>query len=251
MAKYKIEDLRTEALENGWQLLTETYQNLDTVLEYKCNKGHTVLSSYKKIRSKGYICPICAEFNNFTEKKLLSEPILKAKDTYRILALDQSSKVTGYAVFDNDVLIKHGFVTIKGNKPPIRYSKLRDWVNERIEAWQPDYILIEDIQLEDKEKDGIKNVVTFKILAELIGVLETLFTDKNIPYELVKVSTWRCSQQVTGRDRLEKKKSSQSKVKKCYNIDVTDDESDAILIGRYLIEKKKEKIEEPQLVCWE
>ena len=103
MAKYKIEDLRAEADENGWQLISETYQNLDTDLEYKCEKGHTVYSPYKKIRSKGYCCPICSEFNGYTDMDIATRPISKPKDTYRILALDQSSKVTGFSIFDNDV----------------------------------------------------------------------------------------------------------------------------------------------------
>ena len=77
------------------------------------------------------------------------------------------------------------------------------------------------------------------------------FTDIDVPYELAHVSTWRNSQQVTGRSRSDKKRSSQLKVKKCYDIDVTDDESDAILIGRYAVEKRKEKIEEDNVICWE
>ena len=251
MAKHKIEDLRAEADENGWQLISETYQNLDTDLEYKCEKGHTVYSPYKKIRSKGYCCPICSEFNGYTDMDIATRPISKSKDTYRILALDQSSKVTGFSIFDNDVLIKYGAIEIKGDKAPIRFSKLREWIRNMIVSWKPDFIVIEDIQLEDNERNGTKNVVTYKILAGLIGVLETFFTDIDVPYELAHVSTWRNSQQVTGRSRSDKKRSSQLKVKKCYDVDVTDDEADAILIGRYSVEKRKEKIEEDKVICWE
>lgn len=248
MARYKIEDLRAEAVANDWELLTEKYQNLNTDLEYKCDKGHTVFAPYKRIRSKGYICPLCEEFKGYTEMAIVPQPITKKKDTYRILALDQSSKITGYAIFDNDVLIKYGAVKIKGSKAPIRYSKLREWVRNMNEGWTPDIIAIEDIQLEETDYE---NTITFKILAGVIGVLETLFVDLDIPYEVVHISTWRKSQQVTGRARSDRKRSAQIKVKKCYNIDVTDDEAEAILIGRYMVEKHKDEVEEQNVICWE
>ena len=46
-----------------------------------------------------------------------------------------------------------------------------------------------------------QNVVTYKILAGLIGVLETFLLIPMFHMELAHVSTWRNSQQVTGRSR--------------------------------------------------
>jgi len=70
----------------------------------KCAAGHTVLAPYKKIR-ENRICPICMrerlktkEFHN-TKKK---------KNEYRILALDQATHISGYAVFSNKNLIDFG-----------------------------------------------------------------------------------------------------------------------------------------------
>lgn len=234
MAKFKIEDLREEALAQNWELISTEYKNLDTDLEYKCPKGHTVYFSYKKIR-KGYICPVCKEFNGSTEMEISEKPISKPKDTYRILSFDQSSKVNGYSIFDNDRLIKYGVNEIKGKDAPVRFAKVREWVRYMIDIWKPDLVIIEDIQLQTNEKDGTKGVITFKILAELIGVLETFFVENNIEYQLANVSTWRNAEQIKGRTRSDRKRSAQIRVKKCYDIDVVDDIADAILIGRYAV----------------
>lgn len=249
MARYKIEDLRDEALAQGWELITTEYKNLDSELEYKCDKGHPVYTSYKKIR-KNYICPICKEFNGNTEMDIAIKPITKPKGAYRILALDQSSKVTGYAIFDNDTLIKYGFVEIKGENAPIRFIKIREWIRNMVENWKPDSVMIEDIQMQDSEKNGSNSVVTYKILAELIGVLETFFTENKIEYDMAHVSTWRGSQNVTGKSRSDKKRSAMLKIEKCYGLKVIDDVADAILIGRYAVELHKDKLEEENVVHW-
>jgi rubredoxin len=84
MARISIDEIKNSLSTDGWSLISETYKNLDSNLEYKCNKGHTVIAPWKKIRDNR-ICPTCMrerlktkEFKN-TKKK---------KGEYRILALD-------------------------------------------------------------------------------------------------------------------------------------------------------------------
>ena len=127
LARYKIEDLRDEAVAQGWELISAEYKNLDTDLEYRCDKGHPVYTSYKKIR-KNYVCPLCKEFNGSTEMEIAIKPISKPKGAYRVLSLDQSSKVSGFAIFDNDTLIQYGSIEITGANAPIRFVKVREWV---------------------------------------------------------------------------------------------------------------------------
>ncbi len=249
MARYKIEDLRDEALAQGWELISAEYKNLDTDLEYRCDKGHPVYTSYKKIR-KNYICPLCKEFNGSTEMEIAIKPISKPKGAYRILSLDQSSKVSGFAIFDNDTLIQYGSIEITGANAPIRFVKVREWVRHMVDAWKPDFVMIEDIQMQDDEKNGSLSVVTFKILAELMGVLETFFTENGIEYDTAHVSTWRNHEQIKGRSRSDKKRSSILRIEKCYGIKVIDDVADAILIGRYAVEQRKEKLEEENVIHW-
>lgn len=244
MAKYKIEDLRIEAINHGWELISTEYKNLDADLEYRCDKQHTVYISYKKIR-KDYVCPLCKEFDGATEIEKVNAPIPKTK-IERVLSLDQSTKVTGYAIFDGTKLICYDVVTMKDRLAPLRFIRLRDWLSDMIDQWQPDCVLLEDIQLQEEERTSmVKNSNTFKILAENLGVLEAMLTERGQKYEVIHTSTWRHSEQITGRNRDERKKQGQARISKCYNIEVTDDVSDAILIGRHYILNK-----ETDVITW-
>lgn len=239
MAKFKLEDLQNEAQENGFTLLSTEYKNMETELQYQCPKGHPFFLTYKKIRHK-YECPICNEFNGYTGMEIVNEATAKPKGTFRILAFDQSSKISGFAIFDNDTLVKYGMIEIKGRIAPARFIKVRNWVKIMIDNWNPDLIILEDIQMQSDEVDGIKGIVTYKVLSELLGVLETLLFENDIEYELANVATWRSVEQVDGRKREDKKTSAKLRVEKCYSITVTDDIADAILIGRYAVNKRKD-----------
>ena len=57
MSKIKIEDIRKELQDDGWKLISDTYENLDSEMIFQCPEGHTVYSSWKKLRTKKE-CPI-------------------------------------------------------------------------------------------------------------------------------------------------------------------------------------------------
>lgn len=77
-------------------------------------------------------------------------------------------------------------------------------------------------------------VTVFQTLARLQGILmETCYTQK-IPYEVCPTNTWRHACGVKGKSRADKKRSMQMLVKQWYDVTISDDESDAIGIGRYL-----------------
>jgi len=84
MARITIESINQELKETGWECISKTYQNLDTSLEFKCEEGHVIQSTWKKIRSKRE-CPRCKE-NKLKEKILKAEP--KKRGVKRILAID-------------------------------------------------------------------------------------------------------------------------------------------------------------------
>ena len=84
MARITIESINEELKETGWKCVSETYQNLDTPLEFECDEGHIFQATWKKIRSKRE-CPRCKD-NKLKEKVLTVEPKLKGKK--RMLAID-------------------------------------------------------------------------------------------------------------------------------------------------------------------
>ena len=118
---------------------------------------------------------------------------------------------------------------------------MKAWMASMIEKYTPDEIILEDIQLQ-LQKDfnssqdlGEENiaVVTYKKLAHLQGVLKNYCYENGVPYKIVPPATWRTYSNVKGRSRTDKKKSAQLIVNNFYEIKVTEDEADAILIGRW------------------
>ena len=151
-----------------------------------------------------------------------------------ILALDQASRTSGYAVFCDDQLIDSGKFTFEDADIAKRLMKIRNKVEELINKFCIEKIILEDIQCQG---NVVNNLETFKILAEVIGVLTELAAEKNLPYELVYSTVWKSTLQIKGRTRPEQKKNAQQYVLNTYGKKVTQDESDAICIGAHYTKK--------------
>ena len=63
----------------------------------------------------------------------------------RLLALDQASRTSGYAVFDDDELITYGTFTYEDEDIGIRLHKIREKVRGLIDTHSIDYVVLEDI----------------------------------------------------------------------------------------------------------
>lgn len=95
-----------------------------------------------------------------------------------------------------------------------------------------EFILLEDIQLQ-------QNAETHKILGEVLGVLEELAVELvGTNYEIVPSSRWKSKLDIKGKKRAEQKRNAQKYVLDNYNKKVTQDESDAICIGAYYVNKE-------------
>lgn len=155
----------------------------------------------------------------------------------RILALDQSSRVSGYAIFDGDNLIDSGKFTVDDADIGVRLLKIRNKVKDLIKNNNIDLVAFEDIQLQANK--GPNNVTTYKVLAEVFGVLEELCTEEKIPYKIVHSQTWKSALNIKGADRTTQKKNAQEYVLKTYDKKVSQDESDAICIGTSVVKEEK------------
>lgn len=107
-----------------------------------------------------------------------------------------------------------------------------------IQKYNPDEVILEDIQLQ-KFGEGEEAVVVYKKLAHLQGVLMNYFFESGLPFKVVPPATWRAASKIKGKTRTEKKKSAQLKIKDLYDVSVTQDEADAILIGKWAVEEHK------------
>ena len=111
-----------------------------------------------------------------------------------------------------------------------------------IEKWNPNMVILEDIQLQTYKKnpsEAAEMVLTFKKLAHLQGVLKNYLYEKGLIYKIASPSTWKHYSEIKGNNRTDQKRNAQIKVKKLYDISVTQDEADAILIGRWAAAEHK------------
>ncbi len=227
MARITINEIAQELAEDNWKVLTTEYTNLDTEMTFECNEGHKVFSTWKKLRSKRE-CPVCKQ-NKLKENK----PVLvtKQKTGNRVLALDQASHKTGWSIFDGKELVKYGVFETEKEDEMERVHEIKIWLISMIENWKPDLVAIEGIQYQESF-----GVTTFQTLARLQGVVMELCVELGVKYKICPTNTWRAHCGVKGRARNDKKRSMQLLVKEWFDISVTDDESDAIGIGKYAAE---------------
>ena len=234
MSKIKIEDIKEELKKDNWELVSEEYQNLESEMIFKCSEGHTVFAPWKKIRLKRD-CPICKN-NVFKEQDMKIIP--KKKGAKRILALDQSTRITGWSIYDSGELIKYGTFITDLDDEIQRDRAIKNWLINMVNNWKPEYIGLEGIQYQQN-----MGVTTFETLARLQGILMETLLELNIEYSICPTNTWRAHCQVKGKTRIDKKRSMQLLAKQWFDISVTDDEADAIGIGKYVAEVLNKKVE--------
>lgn len=226
--------------EVGWRLVSTTYKNLDTELEMECPKGHVQMRTFRDWR-KHPTCDRC--FAGNTKRVKTAYVPIKPLNTTRILALDAATQVTGYAIYDNKVLVSYGTFKVENSlSTEERINAVKKWLEHALEEWDIDFCGLENIQLQAYGPQQNKfQVATYQVLANLQGVLiDTLF-EKCIDHDLVYASEWRnlCGISSGGKDRETKKKQAQEKVLQWYGKKCTQDEADAICIGKYFCNKIK------------
>ena len=231
MAKIRLEDIENELNAEGWVVISTEYTNLDTEMTFECPKGHRVFMPWKKLRGR-HECPTCKQKQEF-EQITTVQP--KPKGVKRTLALDQASKVTGYAIFDDTKLVKYGTFTTTAADDIERFAMVRAWLLSMISSWRPDYIGIEGIQFQEEGSGQKMGVTVFQTLARIQGILMMACHDEKVPFEICPTNTWRHSCGVKGKTRTDKKRSTQLLVEQWYGIKVSEDEADAIGIGRHLV----------------
>lgn len=244
MSRIKLEDLKEALAPLNWKVVSQKYENLDTEMEFMCSEGHNIHTTWKKLRNK-IVCPICEK----NEYKIQDDKVIpKTRGAKRILGLDQATRISGYAIFEDNKLIKYGTYTAEGYNTIDRDASVRNWLVSLINNWQIDFVEFEGIQFQTNLQSQSVGVTTFEALARLQGILMITLYDLKIPYDICHTSVWRQHCGVKGRTRADKKRSMQLKVKEWYDVNVTQDEADAIGIGRYGTSLQKKQVE---MESWE
>lgn len=148
-----------------------------------------------------------------------------------ILALDPSTKSTGWSIFTNNSLTAYGVITAGSSNLFHRIDKIIEELNEIISKYNPAEVAMEDVIPEDVKHNN--NV--FNALKYLQGyILHTLDDNKITEYKFYTASEWRSKCGIgtgPGIKRGTLKPQDIAFVKKYYNINVNDDIADAICIG--------------------
>lgn len=155
----------------------------------------------------------------------------------RVLALDQASRTSGWAVFDDGELFNYGKFSATQADVGDRLYYIRKEVIGLIDKFDIDEVVFEDIQLQGNVAN---NVQTFKALAEVFGVLHELFVELKMPRTAVLSTVWKSTLGIKGKDRTAQKKAAQAWVEQTYGVKPTQDECDAICIGAHYTRNKVE-----------
>lgn len=232
MGRLSAVQIKAEVEEKGYTLIDcSGYTNMQSIIKVSCPKGHIFQTTLGDLRSPAFTCPECDKSIQFK-----NPTAVPPKTGYRVIAFDQATEHFGLSVFDNGQLKFLNLYTFTGRVND-RIAQIKTFVEMIIREWQPDYIVMEDIQYQQGS-----GIVTFKILAMLLGVIETVCVQAKQPYEVVSPNVWRKYAGTCGKSRLEEKRLSVIMVKEKYGIRVNDDVAEAVLIGRYGAQMHKNDI---------
>lgn len=156
---------------------------------------------------------------------------------HKLLALDQASRTTGWAYFEDNKLKQHGKFIADQDDIGDRLFYIKNQIKTLIDKYEIDEVVFEDIQFQ-KSVNGVsvpENVKTFKTLAMVFGIVYELCVELQMPRTAVLAATWKSKLGIKGKQRNDQKKDAQRFIKETYDIKCSQDEADAICIGTYII----------------
>lgn len=148
-----------------------------------------------------------------------------------LLSIDQSSRENGWAIFIDGTLKDYGLIHLSDDDLGKRLVQLRQDLINLINQYNINYIAFEDIQMQTSVGNNVK---TFKVLANVYGVILELCEELKINYIIVSSNTWKSSLSIKGKNRPAQKKDAQRYVWETYKLKVAQDTVDAICIGSHV-----------------
>lgn len=147
----------------------------------------------------------------------------------RVISFDQSTRVSGYAVFDDGEYVCSGIVDMSKSKLETteRSFEMAKRLWKILKEYKPDYVVIEDTQ----QQNNVQTVIT---LARLQGMLIGYAEAHKIKVHILLPSQWRAAlsySQGPKVKRAELKRQSSDYVKNKYGFVKSEDENEAICEG--------------------
>ena len=147
----------------------------------------------------------------------------------KIIGIDASTNKTGVAVFEDGLYVEHTLIDLhKIRDSAERIKKMMLAICEYLDKHKADKIIMEESLMTN-------NILTVKMLSNIAGAVMYYAASRNIVFQLDLPSAWRKRIGLTQgrsvkRDVL--KAEAMTAVKQEYDMDLTDDECESILIAR-------------------
>ena len=147
----------------------------------------------------------------------------------RVVSMDQSTKLSGYAVFDDGKYVESGIIDMSKSKLETgeRSFEMAKALWKVIKHYKPEHLVIEETQ----QQSNVKTVI---ILARLQGMILGYAEAHKVKTHILQPSKWRSTLQFSQGPkvkRAELKQQSIDYVKEHLGIDRTEDECEAIAEG--------------------
>lgn len=147
----------------------------------------------------------------------------------RIVSLDQSTRCTGYCIFEDGQYVESGVIDM--NKSELETDKrsfeMAKEIWKIIKKYNPQEIILEDVQQQTNPK-------TIVILARLSGMIIGYAEAHNVKVHILLPSKWRAALQYSQGPKIKRaelKQQSIDYVKKNLGLTVSEDEAEAIAEG--------------------
>ena len=149
----------------------------------------------------------------------------------KICCLDQSTKITGYSVWNNRRLTGHGCIDFSDVRDrEERMIRMYRAVKKLVQKEKPDFVVFEDVQFQTNQQ-------VYKVLSQLQGVIMAVTYELGCGFIIVEPLVWKSYVGIKSRKRDDQKRETQETVKKKYKLpEVGEDEADALAIGMWAVD---------------
>lgn len=149
---------------------------------------------------------------------------------FTILALDQATKLTGWALITTEGVKKHGVIEVSDKDAPYieRLRVVHAYIKELLKKEKPSFVVFEATQYQN-------NFAAFGTLSMLQGIIMAELFNRQTGFYIVPATCWKSFCGIKGRKRAEQKINTMKFVADTYGIIATEDEADAIGIATWAI----------------
>lgn len=163
---------------------------------------------------------------------------LRKEKRMRVCGIDASTNKTGVSLFIDGEYCGHVLIDLHKIKDSyVRVPKMMQEIKRTLDDFSPDIVVMEECLLKT-------NISTVKLLSYLAGAIISWSTDNNVEFRFKMPAEWRKECGLIQGPKVQREKLKQEAidlVKRKFNIEVTDDEAEGILIAYSVSCSKKIK----------